>query len=265
MIPENSIFICPVCRGRLFRLDGGYRCMQGHSFDRAKQGYVNLLMAGGSGKRHGDDKLMVQARQHFLDKGYYEPLRDAVKELAGSGHTLLDAGCGEGYYTRALAENNRVCGIDISKDALKSAAKRCPSSEFAVASIGSIPLADETVDVVTNIFAPDSNGEYLRVLSVGGRLMTVMPMERHLFELKAAVYDKPYLNPAVDTRREGFSLLSVRELKYTVTLSSAEDIEALFKMTPYYYKTSARDQAKLSGLSSLTVGLEFMICEYEKL
>lgn len=264
MIPESSKFICPVCHGPLLKLADNYKCMQGHSFDKARQGYVNLLMSGGSGKRHGDDKLMVVARRLFLNKGYYEPLRDTVQQLAGQGHTILDVGCGEGYYTSALAENNEVCGVDISKDALKLAAKRCPNSEFAVASIGNIPLSDGAADTIVNIFAPDSPTEYLRVLKSGGRLITALPMERHLFELKAAVYDEPYLNPAVVTRREGFTLTTSKELKYSITLSSAEDIDALFKMTPYYYKTSARDQAKLNGLDSLTVGLEFMICEYTK-
>ncbi len=264
MIPENSIFICPVCKGRLLKMGESYRCMQGHSFDKAKQGYVNLLMAGGQGKRHGDDRLMVAARRHFLDKGYYEPLREAVKQPVGQGHTVLDVGCGEGYYTLALAENNEVCGIDISKDALKLAAKRCPASEFAVASIGNIPLSDGAVDIIVNIFAPDSPAEYLRVLKSGGRLITAVPMERHLFELKATIYDEPYLNPAVNIEREGFTLTAAKELKYSITLGSAEDIDALFKMTPYYYKTSTRDQGKLKGLSSLSVGLEFMICEYCK-
>jgi 23S rRNA (guanine745-N1)-methyltransferase len=256
--------ICPVCGLPLTLEAKTYRCEKNHCFDCAKSGYVNLLPPAPGGKRHGDDKLMVAARRLFLNKGYYEPLRDTVQQLAGQGHTILDVGCGEGYYTSALAENNEVCGVDISKDALKLAAKRCPNSEFAVASIGNIPLSDGAADTIVNIFAPDSPTEYLRVLKSGGRLITALPMERHLFELKAAVYDEPYLNPAVVTRREGFTLTTSKELKYSITLSSTEDIDALFKMTPYYYKTSARDQAKLNDLDSLTVGLEFMICEYTK-
>lgn len=263
MILESSSFICPVCRARLFKLESGLRCMSGHSFDKAKQGYVNLLLKNGSGKRHGDDKLMVEARSRFLDKGYYAGLRDRINEIIGNGHTLLDSGCGEGYYTSLFAENNKVVGIDISKDALKTAAKRCKGSEFAVASVGDIPLPDGAVDTVVCIFAPESE-EFSRILTDGGRLITATPLEEHLMELKAAVYDKPYKNPPTDYRKEGFLILSQTEVKYEITLESNEDIEALFKMTPYYYKTSIADQQKLSALETLTVGLEFMITEYKK-
>lgn len=264
MILKESAFCCPVCGGRLFALPSSLRCMEGHSFDMAKQGYVNLLMSNSGGKRHGDDRLMVTARRDFLDKGYYAPLRNALTEIVGSRHTVLDAGCGEGYYTAAIAAENRVCGIDISKDALRFAAKRCKDAEFAVASISDIPVADAAVDTVISIFAPDSPAEFSRVLKDGGRLITVVPMENHLAELKAAVYDTPYLNPPVNTQREGFRLISSREVKYSITLECGEDIVSLFKMTPYYYKTSRTDQQKLEKLDTLTTQLEFFIAEYEK-
>lgn len=264
MIPKESIFRCPVCKTRLFKMDNCLKCMKGHSFDLARQGYANLLRSGSSG-RHGDDKLMVRARQDFLNKGYYAPLRDAISETIGEGHIVLDSGCGEGYYTSLFAEKNKVCGIDISKEALKSAAVRCKDCEFAVASIGDIPLSDASVDTVVNIFAPDSPDEFCRILTKDGRLIAVYPMEKHLFELKAAVYDKPYLNPEVNTERENMELISSREVKYKITLNTNEDIVSLFKMTPYYYKTSREDQQKLEALNSLEVGLEFLITEYKKI
>lgn len=264
MFLEHSKFICPVCRQRLFKVNNTVKCLSNHSFDIAKQGYINLLMANSSGKRHGDDSLMVRARKSFLDKGYYAPLREAVSEILGLGHTVLDSGCGEGYYTARFAENNSVCGIDISKDALRLAARRCEDCEFAVASIADIPLPDGSVDAITNIFAPDSPDEFVRVLKEGGRLITVYPMENHLMELKAAVYDKPYLNPPVELSHKGMTLKSTKEVKYIVTLDCNEDIVSLFKMTPYYYKTSKTDQQKLESLDTLTVGLEFLIAEYVK-
>ena len=238
--------------------------MSGHSFDKAKQGYVNLLLKNGQNKRHGDDSLMVQARSRFLERGYYAPLRDKISRIIGSGHTVLDSGCGEGYYTSLFAEKNKVIGIDISKDALKSAAKRCKNSEFAVASVAEIPLSDKSVDTVVCIFAPDSK-EFNRVLKDGGRLITATPLENHLMELKAKVYDNPYKNPPSDHSRDGFSILSQHEIKYSITLGNNEDIISLFKMTPYYYKTAKSDQDKLLSVCSLTVGLEFMITEHIKL
>lgn len=260
---KEWMFCCPLCKAPLLG-DKVARCPSGHCFDVARQGHVNLLMSNAKGKRHGDDAAMVQARSRFLDKGYYAPLRDKIKKVLGTGLRVLDSGCGEGYYSQSLAEGNKLCGIDISKEAVKTAARRAPDCQFAVASVGDIPLADGTVDCVTCIFAPEGD-EFIRVLKDGGRLITVTPMERHLIELKTAVYDRPYLNPPVATDKDGYRLKSGYELKYSVTLDCNEDIEALFKMTPYYYKTGKADQDKLKKLDKLAVSLEFYIAEYEKI
>ena len=261
MFLKTSKFICPICGGNLFKTENALKCLKSHSFDISKQGYVNLLMSGSSG-RHGDDKLMVAARRSFLEKGYYSPLRDAICKIIGSGHRVLDSGCGEGYYTSAFAENNEVCGIDISKEALKFSAKKCSNSEFAVASINAIPLAQNSVDVITNIFAPVSLTEFSRVLTKDGRYITAIPMENHLFSLKKEVYEKPYLNPAPITDLEGFELIGTKEVKYNFKLENNADICSLFMMTLYYYKTSREDQTKLTEISSLTVEAEFLIAEY---
>ncbi len=265
MILEESLFICPVCRQKLFRVSNSFKCLKGHSFDISKEGYVNLLMDNSKGKRHGDDRLMVAARKSFLDKGYYSPLKSTITELAGKGNIILDSGCGEGYYTQDIAAENTVCGIDISKDALKYAAKRCKNVEFAVASISDIPLKNSSVDTIINIFAPDSAEEFLRILKPNGSYITAIPMENHLFGLKSAIYDNPYKNPAPQIERQGFMITSSKEIRYSITLESNYDIESLFKMTPYYYKTSKADQQKLSGISKLTTEIEFFVAKYEKL
>lgn len=259
---KEWMFCCPVCKGALVG-DSVAKCPSGHCFDVARQGHINLLRSNAKGKRHGDDGAMVQARSRFLDKGYYAPLRNKIKEVLGTGLYVLDSGCGEGYYTATLAEGNTLCGIDISKDAVKVAARRAPSCHFAVASVGDIPLKDSSVDAVVCIFAPESD-EFKRVLKEKGRLITVTPMERHLMELKGAVYDNPYLNPPVSTDKDGYIFKSGCEVKYTVTLDNNEDIEALFMMTPYYYKTGKSDQDKLKEVNSLTVSLEFFVSVYEK-
>lgn len=261
---KRAAFCCPVCKDGLFIRPDGLRCFRGHHFDKAKQGYVNLLRSNSSGG-HGDDKLMVAARSAFLNKEYYAPLKDAIANAVGSGHTVLDAGCGEGYYTVAFAEQNAVCGVDISKEALKVAARRVPTAEFAVASVAALPLTESSVDTVVNIFAPDANAEYLRVLRKGGRLITAEPCEDHLWELKAAVYDTPYKNPAPATDRKGFRVVETKTLCYEITLDSNADILALFQMTPYYYKTSRTDQQKLETLNTLTTRLAFLVTVYEKI
>jgi len=257
--------ICPVCGETLRRQERSLRCGRGHCYDLAKQNYVNLLMRNqSSGKRHGDDKRMVAARQKFLDAGYYAPLRDALCALAAQrpGGTLLDVGCGEGYYTAAVRQAMgaaETVGIDISKTALMAAAKRDPALTLAVASVNALPVGDESCDVVLNVFAPNDDREFLRVLRPGGLLLRAVPMERHLFGLKAAVYEKPYLNPPPVYAPEGFISGPRTEVCGTMTVEPGEQVENLFMMTPYYYKTGASDQAKLKALERLETEYAFCI------
>ncbi|MBR6682006.1 MAG: methyltransferase domain-containing protein [Clostridia bacterium] len=264
MTNTDRLWVCPICREALCEGDTGFRCKNGHSFDKARQGYVNLLISSKGNKNHGDDKLMVKARKDFLDKGYYAPLREKVNEILGKGNVVLDAGCGEGYYTSLFAENNDVYGIDVSKDAVKYASSRCKNAAFAVASLSDIPLPDESVDVIINIFAPDFPDEILRVLKPNGRLIVVSPLENHLIELKNAIYDNPYPNSPQSPERNGFVLKSEHSLKFSIDIDNNEDLTSLFKMTPYYYKTSQQDQMKLQSLENITTKIEFFIAEYEK-
>ena len=258
------MFICPICKEKLTETEKSFICPKDHNFDKAKQGYVNLLMSNKQGN-HGDDKLMVQARQYFLEKGYYSPMREAVNNILGKDNTVLDAGCGEGYYTNLFAENNTLFGIDVSKEALKIASRKCKNASFAVASIYELPFSDSFFDVCINIFAPDSPSEFLRVLKPNGRLIMVTPMENHLFELKSAVYDNPYKNQFVSPEREGFVIKSSTEVKFDMLLESNEDIISLFKMTPYYYNTSPDDKQKLEKINTLKTKAEFLITEYQKI
>ena len=268
-------FCCPVCKEEL-KLDGRtYRCINNHCFDCAKQGYVNLLQSNKSkSKRHGDDKLMIEARTEFLNTDSYKPLCDLMCELLQKyipqNACVLDAGCGDCYYTgkieKALADKNAsIAGIDISKFALIAAAKRSKNIRLAVASVFALPTADFSCDAVLNVFSPFAPEEYNRVLKRGGVLLRVIPLENHLFSLKKAVYDNPLKNPKENTDIDGFILAESKELKYSITLDDNREIESLFKMTPYYYKTSRTDQQKLEKLNSLTTESEFCVLVYKKL
>lgn len=267
-------FCCPVCKNELL-LDGRtYKCKNNHCFDCAKQGYVNLLQSNKSkNKRHGDDKLMIEARTRFLDTDSYKPLCELICELlqkyTPQNPSVLDAGCGDCYYTekieKALAcKNADIMGIDISKFALIAAAKRSKNIRLAVASVFSIPVADLSCDAVLNVFSPFAPEEYKRILKKGGVLLRVVPLENHLFSLKKAIYDKPLKNPEESTEIDGFTLCESRELKYSLTLNSKAEIDSLFKMTPYYYKTSRTDQQKAEKLDSLTTEIEFTVLVYRK-
>ena len=270
-----SIFICPVCGGKLELSGNSYICPKRHSFDMAKSGYVNLLLSKHMGKAvHGDNKLMVQARRSFLVKGYYEPLCSALCDsVCGSikGESILDAGCGEGYYTAAiigkLREHNiaaEVCGIDISKAAVEYAARRCREAELAVASVFHIPAGDESCDMLVTLFAPYCGEEFRRVLKKNGIMIMAIPSYDHLWELKQAIYDTPYRNEVKPYELEGFRLADRQRLTYDIQLGSQEDINALFSMTPYYYRTGREQQERLSRLDSLCTKADFELLVYRK-
>lgn len=268
-----SFFRCPVCCELLKKNLNSLKCISNHSFDRAKSGYYNLLLT--NVKRHGDDRIMVQARSAFLDRGYYRPLLDGVSDILYNyfnNGIILDAGCGEGYYTRGISDKFKLSGInadiiavDISKNAVDIAAKRQGASEYAVASVYDLPLNNSSIDAVLNIFAPFCISEYKRVLKKDGMVVYVIPLERHLFGLKKQIYDNPYFNEIKPYETEGLTLLETRDIKFTMNLNSNEDIINLFIMTPYYYTTGEADQMKIKNTASLETEAEFRIIVYKRI
>ncbi len=266
-----SCFICPVCSGFLTKSGSVYTCENRHSFDISKYGYVNLLMSQQSSlKRHGDDKLMVQARRQFLEKGFYKSLSDkiceCVRQFVADKGVIADVGCGEGYYTASVSQSGayQVCGIDISKDALRYAPRAVPEGEFAVASAFNLPFSDNSVDCVLNVFAPSPYGEFSRVLKSDGVLIKAVPLEEHLWDLKCALYKEPYKNKPEKRDDDLFELTESHKLKYKINLTDSSDIGNLFKMTPYYYKTGREDAERLLSLSGLETTVHFCVEIYKK-
>ena len=225
-----------------------------------------------SARNHGDDKEMVAARCAFLEQGYYLPLRNALAEevknhLGGKSPLLVDAGCGEGWYDEGIAAvlpSAAIIGLDISKDALRWAAKRNVFCHLAVASCFSMPLAIDCADGVLNIFSPLAGEEYGRILKKGGYLFRVVPGEGHLWELKEAVYEKAIPNRPEPKEIEGLTLWKERKIRAEILLERSEDIDVLFKMTPYYYRTAPKDREKLLALDRLATRIEFDILIYKK-
>lgn len=316
-------FVCPKCRGALVLLDGGVKkCAAGHSYDRARAGYYNLLL-GSSGGEHGDNKMMVEARRAFLAGGYYSPLAERVAALVadyalatvGQGKsatqpdqavscdkspahpnksaspseesvtpsgiegrevyipTVLDCGCGEGYYTARVcsaldgvlgADGYSMLAFDISRDAAKLAARAARGASVAVASCYSIPVADGSADVAMNIFSPLAPDEIHRTLRQGGVYIVAYPGEDHLYDLKAAIYDNPYKNQPQGRAPDGFSLKSRERVAYEIDLGTNAEITALFSMTPYAYRTGKKERERLENLEKLHTRVEFFIDIYEK-
>ena len=257
---------CPVC-GKPLRLeDKVWLCDKNHRFDQAKEGYVNLLRTNKSGDKIGDDKLAARSRRDFLNKGYYAPLKDGLLEFfKDKTGTLLDICCGEGYYTSSLAQlpGLEVWGFDISREMVRLGAKRGGAGYF-VANMASIPVADSSFDYCTHLFAPFNEGEFARVLKPGGKLLTVVPGRHHLWGLKETLYATPYENDEKLPETATLRWTETRKITANIRLETPEDIEAVFRMTPYYFHTSPADKAKLNGLQTLETPIEFVIGIYEK-
>ena len=260
---------CPVCGEALQKEAKEYLCPKGHRFDRAKQGYVNLLQSQRSSKKnHGDDRDMIVARRDFLEKGHYAPLRELLEEkvyfYTAKNDTIVDAGCGEGWYCAPLCADFEVIGLDISKEALKWAAKRNCFTHLAVASCFDMPLKNGLASGVINFFSPLADEEYSRILKPGGKLYRAVPGTHHLWQLKQAIYDIPKENVPEREELEGLRLLERCPLTFEMELISQEEIQALFQMTPYYYRTSFRDREKLKNYVNLKTKAEFTLLVYEK-
>ena len=261
---------CPVCGKPLEPHGGALQCAEKHSFDIAKEGYVNLLTAQHkSGDRTGDNRAMARARHAFLERGCFAGLAQEMarqmQTLTGSDPTVLDICCGEGYYAQAAAAAKpcRLFGFDLSKEMVRLAARRkIPNALFFVANLAAIPLPASSVDFAMHLFAPFHAPEFARVLKRSGSLISVIPGRDHLFSLKEAVYDTPYRNDEAAPDGGALRLLERTRVKQTIRLETKEDIRALFSMTPYAYRTSKTDLAKLDRLETLETVTDFVLLRY---
>ncbi len=278
----TDVLICPVCGASLRISDDGRsllcRGFKVHCFDGGGAGYLPLAPKHSGG---GDSKDAVRNRTAFLSAGYYAPAAQAlcalIKAYLPSGSTVIDAGCGEGYYTNLLAaEGYRTAGFDLSKFAVDAASKAAkhrrgdaPSSTvYGVASVFELPVREASADAVVNIFAPCASAEYARVLKPHGILLVAGAGEDHLLGLKKVIYDDPYLNEGRrDLPEEGkeFTLLEKRTVTFEITLTNSTHREALFSMTPYYWRTSPADHEKLTNCGSLSTPVTFDFFVYKKI
>jgi 23S rRNA (guanine745-N1)-methyltransferase len=266
-------YLCPLCHTALRLNERSYQCENNHQFDCAKEGYVNLMpVQHKRSKDPGDNKEMMQARRRFLDQGHYQPMRAAVGQLLVQyqPQRLLDIGCGEGYYTQdffqTLATDSNlpeVFGLDISKIAIRYAAKRYPDCHFCVASSHRLPFADQFLDAIVRIYAPCKAEEMVRVLGKDGVVITVTPAGRHLYQLKELIYQDVMLHDESAEQLTGFELVKQQKLSYPMTLDGPTALD-LLQMTPFAWKASAEVKQNLHSQSSFACEADFMLSVYKK-
>ncbi|WP_125778344.1 putative RNA methyltransferase [Antribacter gilvus] len=273
------VFRCPACEEPLPRQGPGYRCSEGHAYDVAKEGYVNLLLAQHrSSKDPGYSKEMIAGRRDFFDAGHYEPLADGVAEVVAGylpegSATVLDAGCGEGYYLRRLREHlsaqplgrdHLLVGTDVSKHAVRVAAKRDPLGTYAVAGTFRMPILADRVDLLLTHFSPVSPADFRRVVRPGGVVLVGGPGERHLFSFKELLYDEAVTHEPGDALagEPGFEPVGVHHVRYPLRLRGPGQVANLLQMTPYNWSVAPDLRESLTGLDSLDTEVDVLVRAY---
>jgi len=265
----TMIWSCPNCKAELIGSGDLWSCSNGHSFDVAREGYVNLLPAHHKHSRTpGDPPEMVMARRRLLATGLYEPLANTITELLAKRAvtSLLDIGCGEGYYDGLLTSGIRnldLFGVDIAKPAVRIAAKAFPGHQYAVASNSRLPVMDNIVDAVLKVFAPSNDAETLRVLKPEAFYLEVGPSNRHLWELRAALYDTPFEHKPLRNLLAGATLLEHGVCAYTRELSH-EQINDLVLATPFAHRGHREKRQRLVARASMIISIEFGWRLYQK-
>ncbi|HHK6863718.1 TPA: putative RNA methyltransferase [Streptococcus pneumoniae] len=263
-----TAFACPICQENLTLLETNFKCCNRHSFDLAKFGYVNLAPQIKQSANY--DKENFQNRQQILEAGFYQAILDAVSDLLASSKTtttILDIGCGEGFYSRKLQESHSektFYAFDISKDSVQIAAKSEPNwaVNWFVGDLARLPIKDANMDILLDIFSPANYGEFRRVLSKDGILIKVIPTENHLKEIRQRVQDqltnKEYSNQDIKEHfQEHFTILSSQTASLIKTIT-AEQLQALLSMTPLLFHV---DQSKIdwSQLTEITIEAEILV------
>ncbi|ARN74971.1 putative RNA methyltransferase [Oceanicoccus sagamiensis] len=269
--------ICPLCQLPLTQEQKRWHCDNNHSFDQAKQGYTHLLPVQNKKSRSpGDDAEMVASRQRFLDKGLYHTVADALCECIvdyAIQHKLqtahiIDAGCGEGYYTQkahqALSNQQiapAIIGVDISKYAVLAAARQHKAIQWFVAKSQAIPVADHSADILFSLFSPIADDEFQRCLKDQGLLIIASTGQQHLIELREIIYPQvkdEAFNPQTALSNR-FKAISNTRVHHQIELADNKTIQDLLAMTPHYWRASPERKQLLTQIDQLSVTLDIQL------
>ncbi len=275
----SELLMCPICREAL-HLDGKtWQCANRHSYDQAKQGYVNLhVVQHKHSKNPGDTPDAVAARRRFLSSGAYQPLQQAVSVLLQSisAKSVLDIGCGEGYYTQAMSDVvPQVVAVDIAKSAVQTAAKQSQQSKennkaqnitWVVGTGAVLPVLDQSMNVCSSLFSPLPKMEMLRVLKEQGYLIIVTPAPQHLFAMREALFDEVKAHEPdkfLAQMSPEFSLVSQQIITTDLNLDQ-QQLKDLIEMTPYAWKAKADNRQTLESHQSFQLSASFCLFLLQK-
>lgn len=269
---DCSNLICPLCGEPLHVSGGSLLCPVRHTYDIARQGYVNLLPVQ---QKHslapGDTPEMLAARRAFLNEGLYAPIcsdvTEAIRQYAPDMKMLVDIGCGEGYYTAAFGRqfpDANVIGADIAKTAVKMACSRSKAITWITATASHLPIADHSTDVITAMFSLVCEEEFARILRDGGIVVEVTAGTNHLIELKHIIYDDVFEQHKRPKPPQNF----LREIACTLhtfplTLNNVQLVH-LLQMTPHTLRVKPEKRAQLESTQQLTLTVEYFVRVMEK-
>ncbi len=294
-IPATNL-ICPLDQAKLQQEDNCLRCENGHSFDIARQGYINLLpVQKKRSKDPGDSKEMIVARQNFLNAGIYQPISEKLNQLikpllekqcisteektTKSQSTdilgrpcVIDAGCGEGYYLQQLATDleehqYNLIGLDISKWAVQAAAKRNKQITWIVGTNAHLPVEPASVDIIICMFGFYDLERFAALLKPGGIVLLAEAGTEHLIELRELIYPEVRRTPLPDISdalNKGYKLIEERSLQFSPETLNQQQVKDLMVMTPHLYRASFEGKQKAEALTELTITADvvFRVLEY---
>lgn len=265
-----EILRCPICQSAFQENPQGLICSNRHQFDRSREGYLNLLpVQHKNSLTPGDAKEQLKARREFLQAGWFDPLKSTLMSLIDPAtKTLLDLGCGEGYFIREIASElpaTEIYAVDIAKAGIAMAAKSAkafPNMTHLVASNFDLPLQDQSMDIILRILSPSKDSELQRVLKPDGKLLVVIPGEQHLINLRKKIYSE--IRPLQSLPEiEGFILKEETSIKFAIELNDSNQMQSLLEMTPFAWKLNQQKKDLILS-SQLNDQAEFLIGEYRR-
>ncbi|MGT2774564.1 methyltransferase domain-containing protein [Streptococcus hyovaginalis] len=265
-----TLFICPICQETFSAQEKRFVCPQGHSFDMGKQGYINLLRNAKKDKHY--DKRSFEERHQILESGFYDHILEAVAQLGLSetkNQVILDVACGEGYYARQLAQmvKNTVLAFDLSKDSITLAAKKDKDKDVAwfVGDLAKLPLADQSVDLILDIFSPANYQEFKRVLKPGGKIIKVVTASQHVTELRQAALEqlqtKNYSNVKIISHfAQAFPHYRSNHISQTFP-ATIDVLKSFAQMTPLFFHVDL-EKIDWKSIDQITIAADILVADY---